>query len=64
MEVMLGTPPPPDIPALEETEGVRDGRILTTRERLEAHRANPTCASCHNMMDPVGLALDQFDVTG
>ena len=61
MEVMLGTPPPPpppDIPALEETEEVRDGRILTTRERLEAHRANPTCASCHNMMDPVGLALE------
>ena len=67
MEVLLGTPPPPpppDIPAFEETEAVRDGRMLTTRERMEVHRASPACASCHNMMDPVGLALDQFDVTG
>ena len=67
MEVLLGTPPPPpppDIPALEETEGARDGRMLTTRERLEEHRANPTCASCHNLIDPIGLSLDQFDVTG
>ncbi len=67
MEVLLGTPPPPpppDIPAFEETEGTRDGRMLTTRERMEMHRANPACASCHNMMDPIGLALDQFGVTG
>jgi hypothetical protein len=67
MEVLLGTPPPPpppDIPALEETEGNVDGRMLTTRERMEMHRASPVCASCHNMMDPIGLALDQFDVTG
>ncbi|MDE2981469.1 MAG: DUF1592 domain-containing protein [Gemmatimonadota bacterium] len=67
MEVLMGAPPPPpppDIPELEETEGARDGRIRTTRERLEEHRANPACSSCHNFIDPIGLALDNFDVTG
>ena len=67
MEVMLGTPPPPPppgIPDLEETEASRDGRILTTRERMEIHRENPACRSCHRFMDPIGLALDNFDVTG
>jgi len=67
MEVLMGTPPPPpppDIPALEETEGSEDGRPLTTRERMEKHRANPTCYSCHRFMDPIGLALDSYDVTG
>jgi len=67
MEVIMGSPPPPpppDIPALEATEGAEDGRILTTRERLEIHRANPTCNACHQFMDPIGLALDNFDVIG
>jgi hypothetical protein len=67
MEVLLGTPPPPpppDVPDLEATEGARDGRLLTTRERMEMHRANPVCHSCHQFMDPIGLALDNFDVTG
>ena len=67
MEVLLGTPPPPpppDIPALEDAEEVRDGRLLTTRERMEAHRANPSCSSCHRLIDPIGLALDNYDVTG
>ena len=67
MEVIMGSPPPPpppDIPTLEATEGAEDGRILTTRERLEIHRANPTCNACHQFMDPIGLALDNFDVTG
>lgn len=67
MEVLLGTPPPappPNVPALEETNGAKDGRQLTTRERMEIHRANPTCKSCHQFMDPIGLALDNFDVTG
>ena len=67
MEVVLGTPPPPPppgIPDLEETEHSESGRILTTRERLEMHRKNPVCASCHKVMDPIGLALDNFDVTG
>ena len=66
MEVLLGTPPPPpppDVPTLEDTEGTKDGRALTTRERMELHRASPACSSCHRMMDPIGLALDNFDVT-
>ena len=67
MEVIMGNPPPPpppDVPALEATDGVEPGRILTTRERMEIHRANPTCNACHQFMDPIGLALDNFDVTG
>ena len=67
MEVLLGTPPPPPppgVPDLEETEGAKEGRLLTTRERMELHRANPVCQSCHQFMDPIGLALDNFDVTG
>jgi len=67
MEVLLGTPPPPpppNVPDLEATAGVAAGRALTTRERMEQHRSNPACQSCHKMMDPIGLALDNFDVTG
>ncbi len=67
MGVLLGTPPPqppPAVPKLEETAGVNDGKTLTVRERMEAHRANPTCYSCHQMIDPIGLALENFDVTG
>ncbi len=66
MEVLLGTPPPPpppDVPTLEDTEGTVDGRLLTTRERMELHRSNPSCSSCHRLIDPIGLALDNFDVT-
>ncbi|MGE3276848.1 MAG: DUF1592 domain-containing protein [Vicinamibacterales bacterium] len=67
MEALLGSPPPPpppNVPALDETQGAKDGRLLTTRERMELHRANPTCNACHRMMDPIGLALDNFDPTG
>ena len=67
MEVLLGSPPPappPGVPALEETEGSDDGRFLTTGERMALHRASPSCNSCHRFMDPIGLALDNFDVTG
>ncbi|MEE2669674.1 MAG: DUF1592 domain-containing protein [Gemmatimonadota bacterium] len=67
MEVLLGTPPPPPpdgVPALEETEGSVAGQFITTRQRMEMHRANPVCESCHKFMDPMGLALDNFDVAG
>lgn len=67
MEVLLGSPPPPPppgVPDLEETKDAKEGRMLTTRERMEMHRANAACRSCHLFMDPIGLALDNFDVTG
>lgn len=66
MEVLLGTPPPPpppDVPDLEAAGEAKEGRLLTTRERMEIHRRNATCNSCHRFMDPIGLALDNFDVT-
>ncbi len=67
MEVLLGSPPPPppaNVPALEATNGTLGGKILSTRERMEEHRKNPACVSCHRVIDPLGLALDNFDVTG
>jgi hypothetical protein len=67
MEVLLGTPPPPpppNVPSLDETSGVANGKTLSTRERMEEHRKNPACNSCHRVIDPLGLALDNFDVTG
>jgi hypothetical protein len=67
MEVLLGSPPPPppaNVPALEETSGVADARLLSVRERMEEHRKNPACTSCHRVIDPLGLALENFDVTG
>lgn len=67
MEVLMGSPPPPpppDVPDLDKTGEAKEGRLLTTRERMEEHRSNPQCRSCHLFMDPIGLALDNFDVTG
>jgi hypothetical protein len=67
MQVLLGVsppPPPPNVPTLDETQDSKDGKPLTTRERMELHRSNPTCKTCHQYMDPIGLALDNFDVTG
>jgi mono/diheme cytochrome c family protein len=54
-------PPPPDIPALKTT---LDGRVLSAREQLELHRADPACSSCHAKMDPLGYALESFDAIG
>jgi len=67
MEVLLGSPPPPpppNVPLLEETKAVDEGKTLSTRERMEMHRKNPSCNSCHRVIDPLGLALENFDVTG
>jgi hypothetical protein len=64
LENVLGTPPPappPDVPLLEEIDP--EG-VMTFRQKLEAHRANPACASCHAMMDPIGFALENFDAVG
>jgi cytochrome c553 len=67
MEVLLGSPPPPpppNVPALDDTKAVAaGGKTLSTRERMEEHRKNPACASCHRVIDPLGLALENFDVT-
>jgi cytochrome c553 len=67
MEVLLGTPPPqppPNVPALEATAALKDGHLQSVRQRLETHRASAACSSCHRMIDPIGLALENFDVTG
>jgi mono/diheme cytochrome c family protein len=67
LEVLLGVPPPPpppNVPDLEATAEAEDGRMRTVRERMEQHRANPACSSCHRVIDPIGLALENFDVTG
>jgi hypothetical protein len=65
LENILGTPPPappPNVPVLEEKKDA--GQALTMRERIAEHRTNPTCASCHVIMDPLGLALENFDHAG
>lgn len=67
MEVLLGSPPPPpppDVPDLDDTDVAEEGRLLSVRERMERHRSSPACSSCHRMMDPIGLALEHYDVTG
>jgi mono/diheme cytochrome c family protein len=55
--------PPQNVPALDESD-VGTTKALTVREMIARHRANPTCASCHAVMDPLGLALENFDATG
>ena len=65
LEMILGTPPPPpppDVPPLKEKS--ETDRPLSVRERLEQHRQNPACASCHVRMDPLGFALENFDAIG
>jgi hypothetical protein len=56
-------PPPPDVPPLQET-GARDGVEVSMRERMQAHRQNAVCATCHQRMDPLGFALENFDAIG
>jgi mono/diheme cytochrome c family protein len=66
LENILGTPPPPpppNVPSLVLRTNA-SGQILTMRQQMEAHRANPVCASCHKVMDPLGFALENFDATG
>src|SRR5207244_5541492 len=55
-------PPPPSVPALPASG--EDGHAASVRERLEQHRRNPACASCHSRMDPLGFALENFDGVG
>ena len=65
LENLLGSPPPlppPDVPPLEENPNAGAG--ASVRERIEKHRPNPACAGCHKIMDPIGLALENFDAIG
>jgi len=65
LENILGTPPPPpppNVPSLPEDTG--GAKVMSMRERMEQHRANPVCASCHALMDPLGFALENFDAVG
>jgi hypothetical protein len=65
LENLLGSPPPPpppNVPPLKENDG--KGMPTALRERMEQHRKNPVCASCHSRMDPLGFALENFDAVG
>jgi len=65
LDRIIGTPPTPPPPNVETDLSVREGEKPTTvRARLEAHRENPTCQGCHGVIDPPGLVLENFDVTG
>jgi mono/diheme cytochrome c family protein len=65
LERLMGTPPAPPPPNVETDLSVPEGQKPTTvRARLEVHRANPSCNACHGIIDPPGLALENFDVTG
>jgi hypothetical protein len=65
LENVLGMPPPPplpNVPPLKDTG--KGGKIMSMRERMVEHRANPACAGCHALMDPIGLATENFDAVG
>jgi hypothetical protein len=65
LENILGTPPPAppaNVPPLRDNPTV--GKVLTMRERMAEHRANPACAGCHQLMDPIGLSMENFDAVG
>ena len=65
LENILGTSaplPPPNVPALPED--ATSAKVVSVREKMEAHRKNPVCASCHKIMDPIGFSLENFDLTG
>ena len=64
LDNFLGSPPPPppNVPSLKDRGD--QGQVLTVRQRMEQHRANPACAVCHTRMDPIGFALENFDAIG
>jgi mono/diheme cytochrome c family protein len=68
LDVLLGTPPPPpppNVPALDDSvKAEKNGAPLSTRQRVEEHRRNPSCSSCHRVIDPPGMTLEHFDATG
>ncbi|HLJ46411.1 MAG TPA: DUF1592 domain-containing protein [Bryobacteraceae bacterium] len=65
LENLLGAPPPPPPPTVPELKSHgEDGKLLTMRQQMEIHRANPTCAGCHSRMDPLGFAMENFNGVG
>ena len=65
LENLLGAPPPEPPPGVEANlDAAEEVKTMTLRQRLEKHRASPVCASCHNIMDPMGLALENYDLIG
>jgi hypothetical protein len=64
LENILGTPPPPPLPNVPALDDNTVSASLPVRERLVQHRANAACASCHNLMDPVGFSLENYDAIG
>jgi Protein of unknown function (DUF1592)/Protein of unknown function (DUF1588)/Protein of unknown function (DUF1587)/Protein of unknown function (DUF1585)/Protein of unknown function (DUF1595) len=65
LENILGSSPPlppPNVPSLPENAST--AKLVSVRQKMEAHRANPVCASCHKIMDPIGFSLENFDLTG
>ncbi|MEO8359257.1 MAG: DUF1592 domain-containing protein [Vicinamibacteria bacterium] len=64
LENLLGTPPPPPPANIPDLKAAPHGKILTMREQMQVHRANPVCAACHARMDPIGFALENYDGTG
>jgi hypothetical protein len=64
LDNLLGTPPPPPPPTVPPLSEGEEAATLSMRERMEQHRKNPACASCHKIMDPIGLALENFDAVG
>jgi hypothetical protein len=64
LEQLLGTPPPPPPPNVPSLKEERGEKVLTMRQRMEEHRANPTCAACHRIMDPLGFSLENYDGLG
>ena len=64
LDNLMGTPPPPPPPNVENLKAESASAILTMRQRLAEHRANPACATCHDLIDPIGFALENYDAVG